>query len=31
MYNKLSFISDDETDVLCVVRVAEGIRVDEGV
>ena len=31
MYNKLSFIDDDETDAVCVVRIAEGVGVGEDV
>ena len=31
MYDKSSFIDDSETDVVCVVRAAEGVGVDEGV
>ena len=31
MYDESSFIDDDETDVLCVVRTAEGVGVDENV
>ena len=31
MYDKLLFINDDETDVVCVIRTAEGVKVDEDV
>ena len=31
MYNELLFINDDETDVVCVVKTAEGVEVDENV
>ena len=31
MYNESSFINDDGTDVLCVMKAAEGVRVNEDV
>ena len=31
MYDKSSFINDDETDAVCVVRAAEDVRVSENV
>ena len=31
MYNKSSFINDSETDVMCVMKVAESMKVDEDV
>ena len=31
MYNKSSFINDDGTDVLCVIKAVKDVRVDENV
>ena len=31
MYNKSSFINNDETDVMCVMKTAEGVGVNENV
>ena len=31
MYDKSSFIDDSGTDVVCVVKVAEGVKIDENV
>ena len=31
MYDESSFIDDDETGAVCVIRVAKGVRVDENV
>ena len=31
MYDKSLFINDDRTDVLCVIRAAEGVEVNENV
>ena len=31
MYNESSFINNDEIDVMCVIKTAEGVRVDENV
>ena len=29
MYNKSSFINNDETDAVCVMRTAEGVKVSK--
>ena len=31
MYDELLFINDDETDVMCVIKTAEGVKVGEEV
>ena len=31
MYDKSSFINDDETDVVCVIRAAEGVGIGEDI
>ena len=31
MYDKLLFINDNETDVLCVINTTEDVKVDEDI
>ena len=31
MYDKSSFINDSETDAVCVIKIAEGVRINENI